>query len=99
MPTVTIERSVTIGDTAEALRQKLGERYEVSTHGQGDKEVLKVKQSAAAVANVHLDQTSSATTFHVHGAGLIISRLINELGIAKRVAAALEDAFKPATSD
>jgi hypothetical protein len=99
MPTVTIERSVTIGDTAEALRQKLGERYEISTHGQGDQEALKVKQSATAVANVHLDQTGAATTFHVHGRGFVISRLINELGIAKKVATALEEAFKPATSD
>jgi hypothetical protein len=98
MPTVTIERSVTIQDTADALRQKLGDRYEVTTHGQGKQEALKVKQSAASVANVHLAQESGTTTFRVHGGGFVISRLINELGIAKKVATALEEAFKPATS-
>jgi hypothetical protein len=98
MPTVTIERSVTIQDTAEALRQKLGGRYEVTSREQGNQEFLKVKQSAASVANVRLDQKSGTTTFRVHGGGFVISRLINELGIAKKVATALEEAFKPATS-
>jgi hypothetical protein len=95
MPTVTIDRSVTITDTAEALQQKLGDRYEITTHGQGAKEALKVKESAAAIANVHLDQDSNTTTFRVHGGGFIISRMINELGIAKKVAAAIEEAFRP----
>ena len=98
MPTVTIDRSVTIEDAAEALRQELGNRYDVATHGVGNQESLKVRQSTASVANVHLDQTSGTTTFRVHGGGFVISRLINELGIAKKVAAALEEAFKPVTS-
>jgi hypothetical protein len=51
-----------------------------------------------SVATVHLDQTSGTTTFRVVGGGFVISRLINELGIAKRVATALEGAFNPATS-
>src|SRR5579864_7663936 len=92
MPTVTIARSVTIQDTAEALQQALGARYEITTHGQGAQEALKVKQSAAALATVHLDQ-GSTTTFHVHGGGLVISRMINEFGIAKKVAKAIEEAF------
>jgi hypothetical protein len=98
MPTVTIDQSVTIQDTAEALRQKLGARYEVTTHGEGNKEALKVRQSAASVANVHVEQESGTTTFRVHGGGFVISRMINELGIAKKVATALQEAFKPATS-
>jgi hypothetical protein len=98
MPTVTIERSVTLRDTAEALRQKLGDRYEVTAREQGKQEALKVKQSATSVANVRLDQSSGTTTFRVHGGGLVISRLINEFGIAKKVATALEEAFKPGTS-
>jgi hypothetical protein len=94
MPTVTIDRSLNIQDTAEALRQKLGDPYEITTHGHGDREALKVKQSAAALATVHLDHNSaSTTTFHVHGGGLVISRMINEFGIAKKVAAAIEQAF------
>jgi len=95
MPTVTIDRSVTIQDTTEALRQQLGARYEITTHGQGAQEALKVKQSAAALATVHLDRGDNTTTFHVHGSGLVISRMINELGIAKKVAQAIEVAFGP----
>src|ERR1700691_6223795 len=81
MPTVTIERSVTIQDTTEALQQKLGSRFEITTHGQGAQETLKVKQSAASLATVHLDHGGNTTTFRVHGGGFVISRLINELGI------------------
>jgi hypothetical protein len=95
MPTVTIDRPVTVQDTADALKERLGDRYEITTHGQGAQEALKVKQSAAALATVHLDQSGHATTFHVHGGGLVISRMINEFGIAKRVAAAIEETFKP----
>jgi hypothetical protein len=42
---------------------------------------------------VHLDHDANTTTFHVHGGGLVISRMINEFGIAKKVAAAIEEAF------
>jgi hypothetical protein len=95
MPTVTINASVTLQDTAEALQRKLGDRYEITSHGHGDQEALKVKQSAAALATVHLDHDNTTTTFHVHGGGLVISRMINEFGIAKKVAAAIEEAFTP----
>lgn len=98
MPTVTIDKSVTIQDTSEALQQKLGARYEITTHGQGAQEALKVKQSAASLATVHLEAGDNTTTFHVHGGGLVISRMINEFGIAKKVAQAIEEAFK-ATPD
>ena len=39
-------------------------------------------------------KAKNAIIFHVHGQGLIISRLINELGIAKTVAKAIEESFK-----
>jgi hypothetical protein len=94
MPTVSINRSVSIQDTAEALRKGLGDRYEITTHGSGAQEALKVKQSAAALATVHLDQQSNTTMFHIHGGGLVISRMINEFGIAKKVAEAIEETFK-----
>ena len=93
MPTVTVQGSVTLPETAKALQGKLGDRYEVTTHGSGAQEALKVKQSAASTATVHLDRDGSATTFHVHGGGLVISRMVNEFGIAKKVAAAIEEAF------
>jgi hypothetical protein len=46
---------------------------------------------------LRLDQDGNATTFHVHGGGLVISRMVNEFGIAKKAAAAIEEAF-PARS-
>jgi hypothetical protein len=98
MPTVTIDKSMTIQDTAEALQQKLGDRVEITSHGQGAQEALKVKQSTASLATVRLDHDSGTTTFHVHGGGLVITRMINEFGIAKKVAQALEEAFGPAPS-
>jgi hypothetical protein len=93
MPTVTVERSVTPEEAVAALKDKLGDRYEVSTHGSGSEEGGKVKQSAASTATVRLDLGENATTFHVHGGGLVISRMVNEFGIAKKVAAAIQEAF------
>ena len=93
MPTVTVKGSVTLKQAATALQDKLGGRYEVTAHGSGAQEALKIRQSAASTATVHLDQDGNATTFHVHGGGLVISRMVNEFGIAKKVAAAIEEAF------
>jgi hypothetical protein len=98
MPTVTVKESVSAQETAEALQNKLGKHYEVTTHGEGAQQTVKVKQSAASIATVHLDKGGNATTFHVHGGGLIISRLVNELGIAKKVATAIQEAFTAAPS-
>ena len=42
---------------------------------------------------MHLDRDGNATTFHVHGGGLVISRMVNEFGIAKKVAATIAEAF------
>jgi hypothetical protein len=93
MPTVTIPGHVTLQQAATALQGQLGPRYEVTTHGSGAGQALKVKQSAASTATVHLDQDGDATTFHVHGGGLVISRMVNEFGIAKKVATTIEEAF------
>ncbi|HXZ76696.1 MAG TPA: hypothetical protein VEH31_38295 [Streptosporangiaceae bacterium] len=93
MPTVTIEGNVALQQAATALQDRLGSRYEVTTHGSGAQQALKVKQSAASTATVHLDQDGDATTFHVHGGGLVISRMVNEFGIAKKVAEAIAEAF------
>jgi hypothetical protein len=82
MPAVTLQGSVTLQQAAT-----------VTTHGSGAQEALKVKQSAAFTATVHLDRDGNATTFHVHGGGLVISRMVNEFGIAKKVAAAIQEAF------
>ena len=97
MPAVTVQGAVTLQEAAKALQDRLGSRYEVATLGSDAQEALKVKQSAASTATVHLDQDGNATTFHVHGGGLVISRMVNEFGIAKKAAAAIEEAF-PARS-
>ena len=96
---MTVEGNVTLQQAATALRDRLGRHYQVTTHGSGAEQALKVKQSAASTATVQLDQDGNATTFHVHGGGLVISRMVNELGIAKKVASAIEEAFaaRPAT--
>jgi hypothetical protein len=93
MPTVTVQGTVTLQEAAKALQDRLGSRYEVTTHRNGAQEALKVKQSAASTATVHLDRDGEATVFHVHGGGLVISRMVNEFGVAKKVAAAIEGAF------
>ena len=93
MPTVTVEKPVTLQQAATALQGKHGSRYEITTHGAGAQEALKVEQSAAATAIVHLDRDGNATTFHVHGGGLVISRMVNEFGIAKKVAATIEESL------
>jgi hypothetical protein len=93
MPTVRVEQPVTLQQAAAALKDKLGSRYEVTKHGSGAQEALKVKQSAASTATVHVDLDGNATMFHVHGGGLVISRMVNEFGIAKKVAATIEEAF------
>jgi hypothetical protein len=93
MPTVTVQEPVTLQQAATALKDKLGSRYEVTTHGTGDREALKVKQSAASTATVHLTRDGDTTVFHVHGGGLVISRMVNEFGIAKKAAAAITETF------
>jgi hypothetical protein len=93
MPTVTVKRSVTLHEAIEALHGQLGDHYEITTHGTGARQALKIKQSAASTATVHLDQDGNATTFHVHGGGLVLSRMVNELGIARKVTTAIGEAF------
>jgi hypothetical protein len=93
------ERKPITRDTAQqpgavaALQDKLGSRYEVTTHATGSPEEAKGKQPAAATATVRVDPGENATTFQVHGCGLVISRMVNEFGIAKKVAAAIQEAF------
>jgi hypothetical protein len=88
VPTVTIQKSITKEETAEALAYELGDHYTVAVRE--DRDAVKVKTSALSTASVRLERTSEATTFHVHGGGIIIGRIINEFGIARRVADAIQ---------
>jgi hypothetical protein len=91
MPTVTIEKPVSLQETAEALQDSLGSDYNVTTPGGGE---VRVKHSVASTATVHLSREDNSTTFHVHGGGLVISRMVNERGIAKKVAETIKEALE-----
>jgi hypothetical protein len=89
MPHVTIDRpNVTVDEAAEALRKQLGDRYEVTVDGSGHS--LKVSTGTLSYANVHKKDASGTTGFSVHGGGIVIGRIINELTLARKVSAALQ---------
>jgi hypothetical protein len=87
MPHVTVDRpDVSIDEAAAALRKELGDRYEITTAGPDH---LKASTGALSYANVHRKDESGATGFSVHGGGIVIGRIINELTLARKVAGAL----------
>jgi len=91
MPSATIPRAITAQEAAEALRQQLGSGYKVTPHAGGSRDKLSVSHGAA-FAGVRLARDGNATTFHVHGRGLLIGLIVNELGIARTVTAAIKEA-------
>ncbi len=46
-----------------------------------------------AFATVHQARSGNSTTFHVHGGGLIVERLVNEFGIARIVTGAVRESL------
>jgi hypothetical protein len=90
MPTATITTAITPDQAAEALQQKLGDSYKVTRHGSGS---LTVHHGPMAFATVRLGRDGNATTFHVHGGGLIVGRIVNEFGIARTVTGTIKEAF------
>jgi hypothetical protein len=90
MPSATIPRAITSQQAADALKAQLGSGSKVTPSGTGS---LTVKHSGLAFATVHLNRDGNATTFRVHGGGLIIGRIINEFGIARTVTEALKDSL------
>lgn len=90
MATATIPGAITPEQAAGALREQLGSTYTVTQHGRNS---LTVKHGSLAFATVHLDQDGTATAFRVHGGGLIIGRIVNELGIARTVTAAIRESL------
>jgi hypothetical protein len=93
MPSATIPRAITPQETAEALRQQLGSGYKVTPHSGGSRDKLTVSHGGVAFATVHLVSDGNATTFHVHGGGLIVGRIVNEFGIARTVTSALRESL------
>jgi hypothetical protein len=96
MPTATIPRAITPQEAADALQDKLGDGYTVTQHGTGS---LSVHHGPLAFAPVRLGRDGDATTFHVHGSGLIIGRVVNEFGIARTVTWAIKETFGPANAN
>ena len=88
MPSATIPRAITSQQAADALEEQLGSGYKVTPHGTGS---LTVKHGGLSFATVHLNRDGNATTFRVHGGGLIVGRIINEFGIARTVTEALKE--------
>ena len=93
MPSATIPATITAQQAAEALRQQLGSGYKVTAHPGGSRPKLTVSHGGLALATVHLVPDGQATTFHVHGGGLIAGRLVNEFGIARTVTAAIKESL------
>jgi hypothetical protein len=88
MPTTTIARpDVSRDEAMEAVRQELGSDFKVKP-GSSDG-VFSVERGTLTGAKVHIKSDGGSTQFHVHGTGIIIGRIINELGIARRVASAI----------
>jgi hypothetical protein len=88
MPTTTIDKTITTQQAADALQQRLGSSYKVHSRGSDS---LTVHHGPLAFATVRLSQEGNATTFHAHGSGLIINRIINEFGIARTVTDAIKE--------
>jgi hypothetical protein len=91
MPTVTVSRpDVSRDEAMEAVRQELGSDFKVKP-GHSD-EVFSVERGTLSGAKVHIKPDGGSTQFHVHGTGIIIGRIVNEFGIARRVASAISKA-------
>jgi hypothetical protein len=88
MPTVTVTRAdVTRDEAIHVVSQQLGDAYTVKPGNRDD--MFSVTKGVMTGAKVHIRPHDGATQFHVHGTGIIIGRLLNELGIARRVATAI----------
>jgi hypothetical protein len=90
MPTVTVTRADVPRDEAmEAVRQQLGSDYKVKPGGHDG--VFSVDRGTLSGAKVHIKPNGESTEFHVHGTGIIIGRIVNEFGIARKVASAISN--------
>jgi hypothetical protein len=54
------------------------------------KEVITVQKGAMTTAHVRLERSPAGTKAHIHGGGLLIGRIVNELSIANKVAKAIK---------
>ena len=88
MPTVTIPRADISRDEAmQAITQQLGSDFKAKPGHNA--EVFTIERGTLSGARVHMKSENGSTQFHVHGTGIIIGRIINEFGIARKVASAI----------
>jgi hypothetical protein len=93
MPTITITKVIAPQDAAETLKAKLGSDYKVTAHPERIPPSLTVSRAGVAYATVRVIRDHDATTFRVHGGGLLVGRLVNEFGIARTVTAAIRESL------
>jgi hypothetical protein len=93
MPSTTVQRHISLEEVTEALKSHFGDNYAITPRRTASEEAVRLHRGAA-FATVYLEQEETSTTLRVHDGGLIISRLFNEFGIARRVNEALGDAFR-----
>ncbi len=79
---------MTLEGATDSIKRALGETYSVTPRRHGAKETIQVRH-ALAIANVRVDHQANSTTFRVHGGGVIVNRVVNEFGLARRVAGAI----------
>ena len=91
MPTVTVNRAeVPRDEVIQALRQELGSEWKVKPASRDG--VFSVDKGTFTGARVHMKPQGGSTEFHVHGTGIIIGRIVNELTTARHVASAISKA-------
>lgn len=87
-------RNISAEETATAIRGRLGDKVEVSPDGGGE---LSVHQGFFSRAKVKISDEPGGTVFRVRGSGppfpllILTMTLVNDQGIAKRVAKALAE--------
>jgi hypothetical protein len=94
MPQVKVQRrDITADNAAAAIRDALGDGYQVTADG--DRKV-NVRRNAFIRAQVSMSEEAGGTVFRVRGQGpgftllYVTMTAVNNMGIAKRVAAAIE---------
>ncbi len=98
MSNIKVNRSVTLSETTEALREHLDPSYTLTPHGDGSRETIGVKHGAQ-FAGVRLIHGRDCTTFRVHGRGLLVGLVVNELTIARKVGSMIRDSFGSSSSN
>jgi hypothetical protein len=93
MPQVKVRRrNISAEQAAEVIRGSLGGNLEITPVG--DRE-LNIKKNVFVQAKANISEEDGGTVFNVRGAGtfplFFITMLINNMGIARRVATAISE--------